>query len=220
MKQTALLASPIYIAQAQEEEKKYIKRRARIGPLFSSVLWASLPSHLEDEVSFACQITLSCNTGQSYASNYCCSETELRKLQITLTYMVPFLGFNLAETTSAQPPRGRSQAQQKPSSVKTPEVGAEHEDNLTQWKWQEAQHAGNCDSKNRHGRKLSGSVSDSRRPLVRVGSPCQYGWKDIRLTKYYLLRNLSFLVSSNPLWTGERQCVLQGVIKALLSAVP
>ena len=28
-----------------------------------------------------------------------------------------------------------------------------------------------------------GSVSDSRRPLVRVGSPCHYSWKDIQLTK-------------------------------------
>ena len=28
-----------------------------------------------------------------------------------------------------------------------------------------------------------GSVSDSRRPLVRVGSPRHYGWKETPLTK-------------------------------------
>ena len=32
VKQTALLASLIYIGQAQGEEKKHIKRRAKIGP--------------------------------------------------------------------------------------------------------------------------------------------------------------------------------------------
>ena len=67
--------------------------------------------------------------------------------------MVPFLRFNLAEKTSAQPPRGRNQARQKPNSVKTPEVGAEHEDNPAQWKWQEAQHAGNQDSEKRTQQK-------------------------------------------------------------------
>ena len=30
--QTVLLASPIYIGQAQREEKKHIKRQAKIGP--------------------------------------------------------------------------------------------------------------------------------------------------------------------------------------------
>ena len=33
VKQTALLASPIYTGQAQGEEIKYIKRGAKIGPL-------------------------------------------------------------------------------------------------------------------------------------------------------------------------------------------
>ena len=39
--------------------------------------------------------------------------------------MVPFLRFNLAETTSARPPRGGAQAQQKPNSAKAPAVEAE-----------------------------------------------------------------------------------------------
>ena len=68
--------------------------------------------------------------------------------------MVPFLGFNLAETTSAQPLCGGGQAQQKPNSVKTPTVEAEHEENPAQRKWQEAQHARKLDSKNKLSREL------------------------------------------------------------------
>ena len=59
MKQTALLASPIYIGQARGEEKKHIKRGVIIEPwLF---LWVRPPSHVKDVFSFACQIKLSCN---------------------------------------------------------------------------------------------------------------------------------------------------------------
>ena len=60
--------------------------------------------------------------------------------------MVPFLTFNLAETTSAQPPQGGGQAQQEPTLVKAPTVEAEREENPGQGKWQEAQGAGNWDS--------------------------------------------------------------------------
>ena len=52
--------------------------------------------------------------------------------------MVPFLRFNLAETTSAQPPQGGGQAQQEPNSAKAPVVEAEHDENPAQQKWQEA----------------------------------------------------------------------------------
>ena len=38
VKQTALLASPVYIGQAQGEEKKHIKRGAKIEPLASLLL--------------------------------------------------------------------------------------------------------------------------------------------------------------------------------------
>ena len=53
MKQTVLLASPIYIGQAQGEEKKHIKGEAKIGPgpLFSFVFWVNMPLHLEDVFS-------------------------------------------------------------------------------------------------------------------------------------------------------------------------
>ena len=44
--------------------------------------------------------------------------------------MVPFLGFNLAETTSVWPPQGGGHAQQEPNSVKAPVV--EEEENPKQ----------------------------------------------------------------------------------------
>ena len=66
--------------------------------------------------------------------------------------MVIFLGFNLAETTLAQP---RSQAQQKPNLGKALMVEDECEENPVQWEWQEPKHAGNQDSKNKFGRKLT-----------------------------------------------------------------
>ena len=75
-----------------------------------------------------------CNTGQSVVSDFCCDETELRKLQISPTSMVLFLGFNLPETTSVWPPQGGNQAQQEPKSVKAPVVEAEHEENPAQGK--------------------------------------------------------------------------------------
>ena len=58
MKQTALLASPNYIGQAQVEEKKHKKRSQDWASLF---FWVGLPSSLEDVFSFAFQIKLSCN---------------------------------------------------------------------------------------------------------------------------------------------------------------
>ena len=78
---------PIYIRQAQGEEKKHIKRGVRIEPqgsLLFRIFWVSPPSHLEEVFSFACQIKLSCNTGLSITSNFCCGKTKLRKLQTTL----------------------------------------------------------------------------------------------------------------------------------------
>ena len=45
VKQIALLANPVYIGQAQGEEKKHIKRGAKtgLGPLFSSRLLGWYP---------------------------------------------------------------------------------------------------------------------------------------------------------------------------------
>ena len=47
--QTALLASPVYIGQAQREEKKHIKRGAKIG-LGASLLFASFGSAQREKV--------------------------------------------------------------------------------------------------------------------------------------------------------------------------
>ena len=58
VKPTALLASPTYTGHVQGEEKKHIKRGAKIEPLF---FWVCLPSCLKDVFSFACQIKLSFN---------------------------------------------------------------------------------------------------------------------------------------------------------------
>ena len=91
MKQTALLASPVYIGQAQGDEKKHIKRGAKIEPqaplLFVFFGWEvePHPSYLEDVFSFACRIKLSCNTGPSISSNFCSCKTEPNKLQTPLT---------------------------------------------------------------------------------------------------------------------------------------
>ena len=123
---------------------------------------------------------LSCNTGRSIASNFCCGETELSKLQTPPTYMVPFLRFNLAETTSAWPPRDEGQAQQKPNSGKAPA-----------WTWKlnmkKTQQSGS-DKKRRtletgtaktnSAESSHGSVSDFRRHPVKVEDPRSYGWQD------------------------------------------
>ena len=55
VEQTALLASPIYIGQAQGEEKKNKKRSQNWdgGGLFSlHILCVGMPSHLKDVFSF------------------------------------------------------------------------------------------------------------------------------------------------------------------------
>ena len=74
-------------ADSGRGEKTYKKRSQNWATGFSSLrlFWVGLPSHLEDVFSFACQMKLSCTTGLSATSNFCCSETELRKLQTPLT---------------------------------------------------------------------------------------------------------------------------------------
>ena len=53
VEQTALLASPIYIGQAQGEEEKHKKRSQRAGGLSSlRVFWVGMPSCLEDVFPF------------------------------------------------------------------------------------------------------------------------------------------------------------------------
>ena len=74
-------------------EKKHIKRGAKIEPGVSlHIFQVGPPSCLEDVFSSACQIKLSCNTSPSVTSNFCCHETEPRKLQTLLTYPWNSLG--------------------------------------------------------------------------------------------------------------------------------
>ena len=68
--------------------------------------------------------------------------------------MVPWLGFNLAETTSAWLSQGGSQEQQEHNLAKAPIVEVECKENPAQRKWQEAHRAGNQDSKNKLSRNL------------------------------------------------------------------
>ena len=121
--------------------------------------------------------------------------------------MVSFIRFYLAETTSAWSPQGRGQAQQKPNLAKAPA-----------WKLtgKKTQHRGNekkpsivetRTAKINAAESSRDSVSDSRRPPVKVGGPHTYGWKDICLTKSWFFYSHLFLVSSNPRWTGKRQWV-------------
>ena len=128
---------------------------------------------------------------------------------------MPFLGFNLAETTSAWP----SQAQQKYNSAKAPTVEAEGEENPAQGKSQEAQRAGNRSSKNALGRKLT-------RLSLRLQKTSCWGRKSLLLWLEGYMANtiLNPLQPLNscflkPLQTGEGQWVPQDVLKALLSAV-
>ena len=112
---------PSLHGQAQGEEKRLVKRGAKPELRALSLHFGvSQPSSLEDVFSFACQIKLSCNISQSVASNFCCSETKLGQLKTPLTYMVPFLRFNLAETTSAWPPRAKAKHSRSATQQKLP----------------------------------------------------------------------------------------------------
>ena len=83
VKQTALLASPIYKGQARGGGNKCIKGGNLEGlrPLFSCLLGhpAFTPQGV---VSLFFLIKLSYNTTLSITSSFCCSETEPRKLHI------------------------------------------------------------------------------------------------------------------------------------------
>ena len=93
VKQTALLASPIYIGQAHGEEKKKSIKRGASG--FFSLLFTSFRSAYPHDsrmyfpllAKWNWAISPGCNTGLSIASNFCCGETELRKLHTPPTLL-------------------------------------------------------------------------------------------------------------------------------------
>ena len=90
VKQTALLASPIYIGQAQREGKKHIKRGAKKHIKRGASLLLSFGSaHAHSSrvyYSLFSLIKLNCKTGSSIGSHFCCGETDPRKLQIPPTF--------------------------------------------------------------------------------------------------------------------------------------
>ena len=164
-------------------------------------------------------IKLSYNTGPFVASNFCCSKTEVRTLHTPRTSMVPFLALiwlkqpwlqpHEAEVKHSRSPTPRKLMQWKPNMKKTQHSGSDKKPCMLETRIAKANSA----------KSSQGSVSDSRRPLVGVGSLHPYGWKDIWLKNQFLY-NLLFLVFSNSLRIGEQQWVPQGVLKAPLSVVP
>ena len=86
-KQPSWLAQFTWCRLRGRRKKMYKMRSQNWASVLSSLrfFWVSSPSYLEDIFFFACQIKLSYNTGPSIASNFCCSETELKKLQTPLT---------------------------------------------------------------------------------------------------------------------------------------
>ena len=166
------------------------------------------PSYLEGVLYLPLNKTLSCNWAVTLVHHFksllwCDRTKEMTRPWhiwchlLDLTYLKqPWLGPSKAETKHKSPTQisscCRRWTQRKPKhsgSDKKPRV---LETGTTKTNSAESSHC---------------SVSDSRRPPVRVGGPCPCGWKDIRLTKSSLLYNLLLLVSSNLLCTGEWQSV-------------
>ena len=101
VKQTALLASPIYNLHraGSGEEKKTDKKRSQHWPGGSSSLrslgqpalmprgciFLSLPIKLSCNTGPSEEITQGCHTGLSIVSSFCCNKTELRKSQTPQT---------------------------------------------------------------------------------------------------------------------------------------
>ena len=88
----------------------------------------------------------------SVTPNFCCDETKNRGAYTRLTSMVPWLGFNLAETTSRRKRPSAAGAQHSEAPV----VEVEREENPVQGK---APHAGNWDSEKRTQQKAHAAQS-------------------------------------------------------------
>ena len=144
-------------------------------PLFSCLL-VGPPSLLEGVLSRVYYplfflIKLSYTAAPSITSNFCCGKTEPRKVHALPTSMVPFLGFNLAETTSVRPRKAEAKHSRSPTQRKL--------------LWQKlnvkkTQHSGsdkkpsvlaNGTAKTNSAESSRGKVSDSRRPPIKVLAP-------------------------------------------------
>ena len=89
--------------ERRQMHKRRNPRRIEASPLGSTCL---IPQRCMILCFFL--IKLSCNRAVTliHHFNLSCSDTELRKLHTSPTYMVPFLEFNLAEMTSVRPLEG------------------------------------------------------------------------------------------------------------------
>ena len=149
-------------------------------PLFSCLL-VGPPSLLEGVLSRVYYplfflIKLSYTAAPSITSNFCCGKTEPRKVHALPTSMVPFLGFNLAETTSVRPRKAEAKHSRSPTQRKL--------------LWQKlnvkkTQHSGSDKkpsvlatgtAKTNSAESSRGKVSDSRRPPIKVRGPRSYDW--------------------------------------------
>ena len=149
--------------------------------------WVCQLPHLQDVFSFICQIKLSCNTSQSWSTHhfkYFAAARQYRGNYKLSRHMC----CHFSDLTWLKQPQ-----------LSPWEVGAKHSrsptwQKLPWWKlnMKKAQHSGSdkkarvvetWTAKTNSAESPRGSLSDSRRPPVGVGSPCLYGWKDIWLTK-------------------------------------
>ena len=97
VKQIALLASPVYIGQSRGRRKNMQIEEPKLiqGLLFSSYL-LGWPTLMPWGCIFLClPIKLSYNSGLSVAWNFCCSESERRKLQTPRQFFLLELRTNL-----------------------------------------------------------------------------------------------------------------------------
>ena len=89
VKQTALLASPVYTGQAWGRRRNIWKEKPKFSfELLFSCLLCRPTLTPRGCVSLCLTIKLSYNTGPSVTSNFCCCDTELRKLHTALTYVI------------------------------------------------------------------------------------------------------------------------------------
>ena len=186
----------ICIRQVQGEETKHINRGSQDG--LRSLLWGW---HIL--MSQGCTMlclpnkTLSCNTSLPIQI-FTAERTE--EINTIPTYLGLWLECNVADTASAGPQQGGSQAEVTPTWQK-----------LTLWKLntKETQSSRSQEKPSMLETKTAkmnscNSVSDFRRPPVKVRSPHPCGWKDIWLKKCNSYKPLISCLLK-PLWTGEWQ---------------
>ena len=143
--------------------------------------------------------------GPSIPSNFCSNKTEPRKLPTPLTSMVPCSDLTQLKQPQPSPREAEAKHSRSPTWCKLPQWKLNAKKTQHRESDKKPSMLATRPAKANVAESSRDSVSDSRRPPVTLGDPCSYSWKDTWLTKSPFLYNLSFLVSSNPLWTGEWQ---------------